>query len=230
MKMDAFILAAGRGERLRPLTDAIPKPLVEVGGRSLIEHHLAALSRAGFERVVVNVSWLGDAIERALGSGARYGLDVRYSREPGAPLGTARGIARARALIRSPWFLAVNADVRTDFDFAALEPCDDADLVLVMVDNPPHHRQGDFALHDGCLGEARAARAALTYSGIGCFRRALFKDDGPRELRALIEAAVAHGRARGLYFDGPWIDVGTGQRLRDADGLERKPLKTGVRP
>lgn len=213
--MRAMILAAGRGERLRPLTDAVPKPLIDVGGKPLILHHIERLRRAGITELVINVSWLGDRIEAALGDGRRLGVRIRYSREPCAPLETAGGIRQALPLLGRAPFLVVSADVFTDFDPATLAATEaDALAHLVLVDNPPHHAGGDFALADGRV-LARGARR-LTYSGIGRFRAELFAGLAPgvRALRPVLEASIAAGRVTGEHHTGTWVDVGTPERLQ----------------
>lgn len=212
--MRAMILAAGRGERMRPLTDAVPKPLIDVGGKPLILHHVDRLRRAGITELVINVSWLGERIEAALGDGTRFGVRIRYSREPGAPLETAGGIRQALPLLGTAPFLVVSADVFTDFDPATLAAgTTDALAHLVLVDNPPHHADGDFALADGRVRARGAPR--LTYGGIGRFRAELFAGLAPgvRALRPVLEAAIAAGRVTGEHHAGTWLDVGTPERL-----------------
>ncbi|MFU8877831.1 MAG: nucleotidyltransferase family protein, partial [Wenzhouxiangellaceae bacterium] len=164
--MQAMILAAGRGERMRPLTDSTPKPLLELHGKPLIAHRIEALAAAGFRQLVINLGWLGGQIEAALGDGSRFGVTIEYSREPPGALETAGGIRHALPLLGGPSFLVVNADVLCDFPLETLHGREPEGLAhLVMVENPDHHRRGDFALVDGRLrleGEPR-----LTYSGIG---------------------------------------------------------------
>ena len=219
--MDAFILAAGRGERLRPLTDELPKPLLRVGERSLIEHHLHALKRAGFERIIINHAWLGDKIVATLGDGCSLGLRLHYSAEPEGALETAGGVVNALDLITSDIFTLVSADIRTDFDFSSLGLEDDADMHLVMVANPAHHAGGDFSVVDGRLRQVAATGSAYTYAGIGCFRKSLFQhlEPGHRRLRHIIESCIASGRAAATIFQGRWMDVGTRQRLAEAERL-----------
>jgi MurNAc alpha-1-phosphate uridylyltransferase len=208
----AMILAAGRGERMRPLTDATPKPLLPVAGKPLIEHHLARLARAGFERVVINTSWLGEQVERALGDGARFGLALEYSHEPPGALETGGGIRQALDRLGER-FVVVNGDVWCDFEPAALTlaPADLATLVL--VDNPDHHPRGDFHLDDGRVGESGGAR--LTFAGIGLYRRELFAAQAPGRfpLAPLLIEALRAGRVGGVHHRGEWLDVGTPERL-----------------
>lgn len=211
-----MILAAGRGERMRPLTDRIPKPLLEAGGRPLIAHHLAALARAGIREVVVNHAHLGTQIERALGDGAAWGLRIRYSPEEVA-LETGGGIHRALPLLGPDPFVVVNGDVWTDFDPARLHLAD-ADLAhLVLVDNPPHHPAGDFVL-DGDRVRAEGG-PRLTFSGIGVYRPTLFAGCVPGRfpLAPLLRTAMAAGRVSGERHAGRWVDVGTPERLAALD-------------
>lgn len=207
--MRAMILAAGRGERLRPLTDRVPKPLLRVRGMALIEHHLHGLARAGFTEVVINTAWLGDRIEAALGDGAAYGLTVRYSRETPGALDTGGGIRNALPLLGDDPFAAINADVHTDYDFARLRrPLPDGiDARLVLVPNPPHHPEGDFGLDDGRV----TATARYTFAGIGTYRPRLFAD-GDNErfgLAAVLRPAIVDGHVTGEIHRGAWFDVGT---------------------
>ena len=212
----AMILAAGRGERMRPLTDHTPKPLLEAGGRPLIGHHLAALARAGVREVVVNHAHLGAQIEQALGDGAAYGLRIRYSPEEVA-LETGGGIFRALPLLGPDPFIVVNGDVWTDFDPARLRLAD-ADLAhLVLVDNPAHHPAGDFVLAGDRVREDGGPR--LTFSGVGVYRPALFDGCAPGRfpLAPLLRAAIAVGRVSGEHHRGRWVDVGTPERLAALD-------------
>jgi MurNAc alpha-1-phosphate uridylyltransferase len=212
--MRAMILAAGRGERMRPLTDRTPKPLLSVAGRPLIEYHIEALAAAGYRQIAINVSWLGRQIVDALGPGGRFGVELLYSREEPAPLETAGGIRRALPLLGGEPFVVVNGDVWTDYPLATLRP--PAGLAhLVLVDNPPHHEQGDFAL-DGGLVAADGGRR-LTFSGIGVYRPELFArlPDGARPLAPVLREAVAQGQVGGEHYRGRWIDVGTPARLEE---------------
>jgi MurNAc alpha-1-phosphate uridylyltransferase len=223
----AMILAAGRGERMRPLTDHTPKPLLMVGGKPLIVWHIERLRAAGFTHIVINHAHLGQQIEDALGNGAALCVSIDYSRE-GVALETAGGIATALPLIESEVFPVVNGDIYCEFDFSRLvEPMTRIaaghDLVhLVMVDNPPHHPQGDFVLDAGRVVSSplTARRSPLTFSGIGVYHRALFAhtDAGEKApLAPLLRLAIDAGRASGEYFSGRWEDVGTPARLSALD-------------
>jgi MurNAc alpha-1-phosphate uridylyltransferase len=210
----AMILAAGRGERLRPLTDTTPKPLLPVRGKPLIEWHLEALARSGVREVVINLSWLGEQIKSALGDGARWNLCIRYSEEGPVPLETGGGMFRALPLLGpEPWLL-VNGDVFTDVDYGRLALRGNASAHLVLVPNPPQHRQGDFCLRDGVVNEAIGQR--LTYAGIGVYSPAFFAgcSDGRFPLLPLLKRAIAAGQLSGALHAGFWSDVGTVERLQ----------------
>ncbi|MDP3420037.1 MAG: nucleotidyltransferase family protein [Thiobacillus sp.] len=221
-----MILAAGRGERMRPLTDNTPKPLLVVGGKPLIVWHIERLRAAGFDRIVINHAHLGQQIEDALGNGAAFGVTIAYSRE-GSALETAGGIATALPLIGVDVFPVVNGDIFCEYDFSRLaEPMarlaagqDQAHLVL--IDNPPHHPQGDFVLDGGRLTTADTpSPARLTFSGIGVYHRALFTGTPAGEkapLAPLLRQAIDAGRASGEHFGGRWVDVGTPERLQQLD-------------
>jgi MurNAc alpha-1-phosphate uridylyltransferase len=208
--MKAMILAAGRGERLRPLTDITPKPLLEVRGKPLIVYHLEALARAGFTDVVINLSWLGEQIRSRLGDGADFGVNIEYSEEMQA-LETAGGIRQALPLL-SERFIVVNADVFTDYDFAALRTADSA-AHLVLVDNPQHNDRGDFSLDQDSVGNNGCSRH--TFSGIAQYHRSFFEGLGPGKLALapLLRAAADTGQVSGELFKGLWIDIGTVERL-----------------
>jgi MurNAc alpha-1-phosphate uridylyltransferase len=224
-----MILAAGRGERMRPLTDHTPKPLLSVGGKSLIVWHIERLRAAGFTHIVINHAHLGQQIEDALGNGVALGVSIEYSRE-GSALETAGGIATALSLIESDVFPVVNGDIYCEFDFGRLaEPMarlaaghDQAHLVL--VDNPPHHPQGDFVLDAGRVhnpdSPLSALHSRLTFSGIGVYHCALFAHTQAgvkAPLAPLLRLAIDAGRASGEHFDGRWVDVGTPERLQQLD-------------
>lgn len=229
-----MILAAGRGERMRPLSDRVPKPLLRAGGASLIERQVRALAAAGIDDIVINVSHRAQAIVDALADGASFGVRIRYSHEPDA-LETAGGIALALPLLGDVPFAAVNADLYCEYDYgrllaasAMLQSADDeAHAFLVLVDNPPHHPEGDFLLaSDGRIGSGAGAR--LTFSGIGVYQPRLFADIVPGQrarLGVLLHAAAAAGRVRGERFGGRWHDVGTPQRLQALRSLlgDREP-------
>lgn len=216
--MKAMILAAGRGERMRPLTDKTPKPLLQAGGRALIEYHLANLKQAGIHEVVINHAWLGRQIEAALGDGSRYGLSIRYSAE-GEALETAGGIQRALPLLGETPFIAINGDIWTDYSLDML-PRDPAGLAhLVLVENPPHHPAGDFQLDSGYV--AAQGAACLTFSGIGVYRPALFSGVAPGKapLAPLLRAAMAKREVTGEHYTGRWFDIGTPERLAELDHM-----------
>ena len=215
--MKAMILAAGRGERLRPLTDTTPKPLLRVRGKPLIEWHLEALARCGVSDVVINLSWLGEAIRAALGGGERWNLRIRYSEEGPVPLETGGGIFRALPWLGPAPFLLVNGDVLTDIDLARLVLPAASLAHLVLVPNPPHSPRGDFHLRDGLVDEEQGER--LTYSGIGLYTPQFFAgcSDGRFPLLPLLRRALAAGRLSGQRYDGHWSDIGTPERLRQAD-------------
>jgi MurNAc alpha-1-phosphate uridylyltransferase len=222
--MRVMLLAAGRGERMRPLTLERPKVLLEAGGQPLIAHHLHALARAGYTEVVINTSWLGERIREALGDGARYGLRISYSEEVPDPLETGGGIFRALPLLGPEPFAVINSDVWTDYPYARLRDALAAhDLAyLVLVANPAHNQGGDFALdHDRIVGTdpAGVERNRLTFSGIGVYRPELFDGcrDGAFPLAPLLRAAARAGRAGGEAYDGAWLDVGTPERLAELD-------------
>jgi MurNAc alpha-1-phosphate uridylyltransferase len=223
--MKAMILAAGRGERMRPATDRVPKPLLPLAGKPLVAWLLERLVRAGITEIVVNVSHLGALIEDALGDGAAFGARIAYSREAEA-LETAGGIAAALPLLGDAPFLAVNGDVYTDFNFGRLRaPANELSgtampAYLVLVDNPPHHPNGDFNLEDGFV--AHHGRIRLTFSGIGVYHPQLFAPvarGAKHQLAALLHEPIAGRRVKGERYGGRWIDVGTPERLADLRGL-----------
>jgi MurNAc alpha-1-phosphate uridylyltransferase len=219
--MRAMILAAGRGERMRPLTDHTPKPLLQAGGKALIVWLIEQLAAAGCSELVINHAWLGGRIEAALGDGRAWGVRIAYSREEAA-LETAGGIATALALLGDAPFAAVNGDIHCDYDFArlarALPLADDADAHLVLVDNPPQHPHGDFTLDGGRVGNGDGPR--LTFAGIGVYRPRLFGGIAPgtrAPLAPLLRAAADRGAVAGERHTGWWTDVGTPERLAALD-------------
>ncbi|MDR3220486.1 MAG: nucleotidyltransferase family protein, partial [Candidatus Accumulibacter sp.] len=211
--MKAMILAAGRGERMRPLTDATPKPLLSAGGKPLIVWHLERLAACGFHQVIVNHAHLGERLEAALGDGGAFGLSIRYSPEPPGALETAGGIAHALPLLGDAAFLVVNGDVWCDWDFRRAYALTGRFAHLVLVDNPPHHADGDFCL-DGETVRYAADRIGptYTYAGAGVFSPRFFTDvpDGTvMKLRPLLDAAIARRALTGEHHVGRWADVGT---------------------
>lgn len=218
--MKAMILAAGKGERMRPLTLTTPKPLVRVGGVPLIEYHLKALALAGFTEVVINHAWLGQQIEDHLGDGSRFGLTIQYSPE-GEPLETGGGIFRALPLLGDQAFVVVNGDIWTDYDFSRLRQPMTGMAHLVLADNPDHHPNGDFALVEGQVQDAQPGAQTLTYSGIAVLHPQLFAGctDGAFKLAPLLREAMAQGRVSGERLAGRWVDVGTHERLAQVEHL-----------
>ena len=218
-----MILAAGRGERMRPLTDHTPKPLLQAGGKPLIVWHLERLAAAGIRDVVINHAHLGEQIEATLGNGAAWKLNIRYSAEPPGALETAGGIARALPLLGDGAFLVINGDVFCDIDFArfARSTADGWQPAahLVMVSNPQHHARGDFSLAGQQVVFANDSET-LTYAGIGVFSPAFFRNvpaGQALKLRPLLDAAIAAGTLTGERYAGRWVDVGTPQRLSELD-------------
>lgn len=217
--MKAMILAAGRGERMRPVTDRIPKALVEVRGESLLERQLHALAGAGVSSVVINLGWLGEQIVERVGGGSAYGLQVTYSPEYDNVLDTGGGIRRALPLFGDEPFWVLNADILTDFDVAAAEIGDDCDAHLVLVPTPDYKTRGDFDLQDGKT--RNAAEPRLTYSGIARYRASFFVGTKPGRFSIvpLLRDAADQGRLGGSLYAGAWADIGTPERL---DALNRQ--------
>ena len=220
-----MILAAGRGERLRPLTDRVPKPLIEIGGECMIDRHLRSLAAAGVRRVVINVAWLGPQIVDHVAGGKRFGLRVSFSDEGDEALETAGGIVEALPLLGDQPFWIVNADVFTEFGFDAPR-LDAADMGhLYLTDNPPHHRHGDFCLVKGRVAAPGTGPSTLTYAGIAVFRPAFFAglERGRGALGPLLHDAAARGTLAGSSLPGQWHDIGSPERLehcrREVSGL-----------
>jgi len=218
--MKAMILAAGKGERMRPLTLTTPKPLVRAGGVPLIEYHLRALAAAGFTDIVINHAWLGQQIEDYLGDGSRYGVSIQYSAE-GEPLETGGGIFRALPLLGDEAFVVVNGDIWTDYDFSVLHQPINGLAHLVLVSNPPHHPGGDFSLVETQVRDGQPEVGTLTYSGIAVLHPQLFDGciAGAFKLAPLLRKAMADGQVTGEQLRGHWVDVGTHERLAEVETL-----------
>jgi MurNAc alpha-1-phosphate uridylyltransferase len=222
--MRAMILAAGRGERMRPLTDSLPKPLLEAGGKPLIVWHIENLARAGIRDIVVNHAWLGELIEKRLGDGSRWGVNLRYSPEKVA-LETAGGIAQALPWLGDAPFLVVNGDVWCDWDAGQAQGLADGlaydDAWLLLVDNPAHHPEGDFQLAaHGRVRNDMVNANRLTFAGIGIYQPRLFAGVPPgtaARLAPLLIDAMARGAVAGNRHTGLWVDVGTPARLAELD-------------
>lgn len=221
--MKAMVLAAGLGTRMRPLTDHTPKPLLPVAGRPLLEHHLRRLAAAGFKEVVINHAWLGAQIEARFGDGAAFGLRIVYSAE-GQPLETGGGIFRALPLLGDAPFLVLNSDIWTDYPLARLRERSVRQAHLVLVENPDHNPRGDFELAADGAVQPLAAGTGLTFAGLSVLHPVLFDGcaDGAFPLAPLLRRAMAAGLASGEHYRGQWLDVGTPERLRQADELARQ--------
>lgn len=221
--MKAMILAAGRGERMRPLTDHTPKPLLKAAGKPLLEHTLNQLVAAGFTDIVINHAHLGQQIEAYFGNGQHWGANIAYSPEGTEGLETAGGIINALPLLGNEVFLVVNGDIATDFPFATLKKQTVALAHLVLIDNPPHHPTGDFALDaDGNVSAEGGNK--LTFSGIGLYHPDLFKNQAPgkSKLAPLLRQAMSENRASGQHHTGFWMDIGTPERLQELDVYYRQ--------
>ena len=209
-----MILAAGRGERMRPLTDTLPKPLLRVQGKPLIEYHVERLARVGFERIVINLAWLGSLIRDHLGDGSRFGVSILYSEESPHALEPAGGIFRALPLLGEAPFVVVNGDIFTDYAFERLHLPQGRDSHIVLVPNPPQHPRGDFGLEQGSA--VAAAPTQYTFGCIAVYRPEFFAGctDGAFPLKPLLLRSMAAGRCSAELYTGPWEDVGTPERLR----------------
>jgi len=218
----AMILAAGRGERMRPLTDDRPKPLLQAGGKALIEYHLERVAAAGIREVVVNLAWQGAKLRESLGTGERYGLLINYSDEGSGALETGGGIYKALNLLAPGPFLVINGDIWTDWQLDARFALREQDLAhLVLVPNPEHHPRGDFGLaSDRVTGDGESR---LTFSGIGVYRVGFFAGCSPSAfpLLPLFKRAIAAGQVSGELHGGRWFDIGTPARLEALDALLR---------
>lgn len=223
--MRAIILAAGLGTRMRPLTDTLPKPLLQAGGKALIEYHILNLARAGIVDIVINHFHLGEKLEAALGDGSGYGVRLHYSRES-VRLETAGGIIKALPLLGPGPFIVISGDIWTDYDYRNLSAVDGraTKAHLVMVENPEHHQGGDFSLQaDGHLRLAHAHRDGLTYSGISVMHPSLFAGlaEAPLALRPVLDKAIALDQISAETFLGRWFDIGTPERLAELETLLR---------
>ena len=222
-----MLLAAGRGERLRPITDTLPKPLVAVAGKPLIVYHLEALARAEVRDVVINLSWLGEKIRATLGDGSRYGVRIAYSEEGPVPLETGGGIHRALPLLGPAPFLVVNSDVWTDMDFSRVLTLEEgADARLLLAPNPPHHPRGDFGLDGDFVVEREAGR--FTYTGIGVYRPEFFAGCVPGKfpLLPLLKRAIVARRLRGRGIPGGMARYRLAGTSGMADARERAARDT----
>ena len=216
-----MILAAGRGERMKPLTDAVPKPLLEVNGKALIVYQIEALEAADVTELVINTGHLGEQIQYELGTGSHLGVDILYSDEGEDILETAGGIIKALPLLGDDPFIVTNADIFTDFDYSELPEEPDYDAHLVLVDNPAHNLKGDFFLENGRIVEQGVQK--LTFSGISIFHPHFFETcpPGRAPLAPLLHKAVQEKRLGGQHFTGEWLDIGTPARLKELN--DRKP-------
>ena len=219
--MKAMILAAGRGERLRPLTDAVPKALIEVGGQTLLERHLASLREAGISDVVINLGWLGDRIVERIGSGSHYGLSIEYSAEGDHVLETGGGIHHALPMLGKQPFLVVNADIYTDMPVPQLVLDENALGHLVLVPSPDYRESGDFDLEHGLV--RNSATASLTFSGVSMYRPEFFDvcEAGRFSIVPMLRDAADDGCLQGSVYDGYWADVGSPERLAAIRAVSR---------
>ncbi|MGS0689941.1 N-acetylmuramate alpha-1-phosphate uridylyltransferase MurU [Shewanella sp. 30m-9] len=222
--MKAMILAAGRGERLRPLTDSVPKPLVEVAGKPLIVYHIEKLAAAGISEIIINHAWLGHKLVETLGDGSQWQVKIRYSEETSA-LETGGGIKQALGLLGDEPFLVINGDIFID-ELPRIKALDTGVLAhLWLVDNPSQHPQGDFALQGGKVSDRGAEK--LTFSGMGIYHPALFKEtpEGAFALAPLLRKAMSHSQVSGEHFNMYWCDVGTIERLAQITERETKKVR-----
>lgn len=212
-----MILAAGLGERLRPLTNTIPKPLINFAGKPLIDHHLERLKTAGFKEIVINLSHLGEKIKAYLGDGQNYGVDINYSIEGDSPLETAGGIIHALPLLGDEPFLVINSDIWCNHSLSFANLSNEIKAHLVLIDNPPHNSNGDFVYEFGKV--FNTGENFLTYSGIGIYHPELFRHLPKKKLALapILRSAVEKGLVSAEYFTGNWFDIGTPERLKHAD-------------
>ena len=218
--MIAMILAAGRGERMRPLTDTVPKSLLEIADKPLIVYQIESLVLAGVKKIVINTGHLGELIRERLGDGQEFGVQIHYSDEGKEPLETAGGIVKALPLLGEAPFIVTNADIFTDFDYRSLPKQLDSDAHLVMVNNPPHNPRGDFAYDNGRILADGSEK--LTYSGIGLYHPCFFKDCNPGRypLAPLLQQSAQGKGLSGQHFLGYWNDIGTPERLKEVNNFK----------
>lgn len=222
--MKAMILAAGRGERMRPLTDTIPKPLLLAAGKPIIHYTIEQLVAAGFNEIVINIAHLGQQIKQSLGSGEQFGASIIYSDEGETSLETAGGIINALSLLGNEPFLVVNGDIANNYTFSQLKNIKIGLAHLVLIPNPDHHPEGDFHLSDDGLASVKnKGQPSLTYSGIGLYNPELFDNTPPgkTKLAPLLRQAMSQNEVTGEEFNGFWMDIGTPQRLTDLDHYYR---------
>jgi MurNAc alpha-1-phosphate uridylyltransferase len=215
--MQVLILAAGKGERMRPLTLIKPKPLLEVCGTTLIEHHIKNLVKAGLNNITINVSWLAQQIMQKIGNGNQYGAKIRYSFEGSEPLETGGGMLKALSILGDEPFLVVNGDIKTDFDFSTITPQTTSLAHLILVNNPTHNPNGDFSIDDKGLLNYQENISKLTYSGIGIYNPKILKDceEGKFSIVPYLKRAMNDQKVTGQYFSGSWNDIGTIERLTE---------------
>jgi len=213
--MKAMILAAGRGERMRPLTDTLPKPLLPIAGRPIIEHHILRLVQAGISDIIINHAYLGGLIEQTLGDGSRFKANIIYSPEAKG-LETGGGIFNALSLLGKDAFLVVNGDIWCDYPFANIRLEKQILAHLILVANPAHNLEGDFSITEGLLS---CSPRTLTYSGIGIYHPDFFNccEAGIFPLAPLLRAAATKQRVSAEWYEGPWFDIGTPERLNQVD-------------
>ncbi len=222
--MQALILAAGKGQRMRPLTLIKPKPLLEVCGTTLLEHHIINLKKAGFNNIVINISWLAQQIMKKIGSGNQYGVKIRYSFEGDEPLETGGGMYKALSLLGDEAFLVVNGDIKTDIDFSSIQPITNKLAHLVMVNNPAHNENGDFHLDNKQLLSCNHIAEKKTYSGIGIYHPKLFENCqvGKFSVVPLLKEAMNKKLVSGQFYNGQWDDIGTIKRLTEINANCKK--------
>lgn len=223
-----MILAAGRGERLRPLTDHTPKPLLQAGGKALIEHTLESLVQNGFSEIIINLAHLGEQIQQKIGDGSRYQAQINYIHEGASALETGGGIYHALPALGPDQFLVVNGDIASDYPFEALKKPIKSLAHLILTQNPPHHPKGDFALQDGRVIET--GEPLYTFTGIGVYRPELFDGCQPGKfpLAPLLREAMAKGQVTGEVYPGFWLDIGTIERLQTFDEKLNRCAETAL--